>query len=138
MKKKLLVICLIVLFCAAAVSSAAYIHHRNNQDNTVTVITTLPISAITEKVHSDDYYLTIKMDGWYQEQYKLPSDTISVKSTKSVFEKVEVGNDYIGVCVEINIPADQPRADVGMLIKEDKVGYFKIISLTRGENTVIT
>ncbi len=127
MKKKLLVICLIVLFCAAAVSSAAYVHHRNNQDKTVTVITTLPISAITEKAHSDDYYLTIKLDGWYQAENSLPTDTISVKTTKSVFEKAEIGASYAGVTVEVSIPTDHPRTDIGMLIKENKISYFKIV-----------
>ena len=132
--KKGVVIFLIVLLCAAVVSSAAYIYHMNHREKTVTVITTLPICEITEKVHSDDYYLNIKMDSWYQEEYKLPSDTILVRTTKSVFEQVTAGKDYIGVCVEINLPVDSPRADIGMLIKENQVAYFKIISLTKAGN----
>lgn len=132
------IVFLIVLLCAAVVSSAAYIYHMNHREKTTTVITTLPICEITEKVYSDDYYLNIKLDSWYQEQDTLPSDTILVRTTKSVFEQVTAGKDYIGVCVEINLPTDYPRVDVGMLIKSNQVAYFKIISLTKAGNILIT
>ena len=132
--RKGVIVFLIILLCAAVVSSVAYIYHMNHREKTTTVITTLPICEITEKVYSDDYYLNIKLDSWYQEQNTLASDTILVRTTKSVFEQVTAGKDYIGVCVEINLPADYPRVDVGMLIKSNQVAYFKIISLTKAGN----
>ena len=135
--RKSVIIFLIVLLCATVVSSVAYIHHINHREKIVTTITTIPICEITEKVYSDDYYLNIKLDSWYQEENMLPSDTILVRTTKSVFEQVTAGKDYIGVCIEINLPSDHPRTDVGVLIKENKVAYFKIISLTKAGNILI-
>lgn len=132
--RKGVIVFLIILLCAAVVSSVAYIYHMNHREKTTTVITTLPICEITEKVYSDDYYLNIKLDSWYQQEYKLPSDTILVRTTKSVFEQVTVEKDYIGVCVEINLPGDYLQADVGVLIRENQVACFKIISLTKAGN----
>ncbi len=132
--KKSVVLILTVLLCVTVVSSAAYIYHMNHREKTIMVATTLPICEVTEKVYSDDYYLNIKLDSWYQEEYKLPSDTILVRTTKSVFEQVTVGKDYIGVCVEIILPDDYLRADVGVLIRENHTACFKIISLTKAGN----
>ncbi len=132
--KKRIVIILTVLLCVTVVFSAAYIYHMSHHEKTIMVATTLPICEVTEKVYSDDYYLNIKLDSWYQEEYKLPSDTILVRTTKSVFEQVTVGKDYIGVCVEIILPDDYLRADVGVLIRENHTACFKIISLTKAGN----
>ncbi|MBQ6852474.1 MAG: hypothetical protein IJO04_05545 [Oscillospiraceae bacterium] len=132
--KKSVVLILTVLLCVTVASSAAYIYHMNHREKTIMVATTLPICEVTEKVYSDDYYLNIKLDSWYQEEYKLPSDTILVRTTKSVFEQVTAGKDYIGVCVEIILPDDYLRADVGVLIRENHTACFKIISLTKAGN----
>ena len=132
--KKSVVLILTVLLCVTVASSAAYIYHTNHREKTIMVATTLPICEVTEKVYSDDYYLNIKLDSWYQEEYKLPSDAILVRTTKSVFEQVTVGKDYIGVCVEIILPDDYLRADVAVLIRENHTACFKIISLTKAGN----
>lgn len=136
--KKSLAILLIVLLCAALVASVVFLYHINYREKTVTVYTTLPICGIIEKVYSDDYYLNIQLDSWFQEENKLPSDVILVRCTKSVFEKVTTGNGYVGISVEIILPTDSAQEDIGMLILENKIGYFTITSVTTSENKSIS
>lgn len=136
--KKGLAILFVVLLCAALVASVVFLYHINYREKTVTVYTTLPICGITEKVYSDDYYLNIQLDSWFQEENKLPSDVILVRCTKSVFEKVTTGNGYVGISVEIILPADAPQSDIGTLIRENNIGYFTITSVITSENKSIS
>ena len=136
--KKRLAIPLIILLCAALVDLVVFLYHLNHRDKTVTVGTSLPICGITEKLHSDDYYLKIQLDSWFQEENKLPSDAILVRCKKSVFEKVTVGNEYVGVSVEIVLPDDTPQSDIGTLIREGKIGYFTIYLVTASGNKSIS
>ena len=147
MNKKGMVVFLILLLCAALVASVIFIYHISQREKTVMVSSILPICAITEKVHSDDYYLSIQLDKWFQEENKLPSDIVRIKCTKSVFEKASVGNDYIGAGIEILLPADSPELNIltgmldtpiGMLILENKTGYFTITSVTTSINKSIS
>lgn len=127
----------VLLLCAVLVASVVFLCGMNQREKTVTVGSVLPICAITEKVHSDNYYLSIQLDSWFQEENKLPADIVLIKCTESVFEKVSVGNDYIGAGIEIVLPTDYPQIDVGVLIRENKIGYFTITSVTTSENKSI-
>ena len=147
MNKKGMVVFLILLLCTALVASVVLIYHISHRERTVMISSILPICAITEKVHSDDYYLSVQLDKWYQEENKLPSDIVWIKCTKSVFEKASVGNDYIGAEIEIVLPADSPELNalngmldtpIGMLILENKIGYFTITSVTTSINKRIS
>ncbi len=68
----------------------------------------------------------------------MPSDAILVRCKKSVFEKVTVGNEYVGVSVEIVLPDDTPQSDIGTLIREGKIGYFTIYLVTASGNKSIS
>ena len=136
MNKKRLIAFFVLLLCAVLVVTVVIL--CGQREKTVTVGSVLPICAITEKVHSDNYYLSIQLDSCFQEENKLPSDIVLIKCTKSVFEKVSVGNDYIGAGIEIVLPTDYPQVDVGALIRENKIDYFTITSVTNSINKKIS
>ncbi len=102
-----------------------------------TIITTLSIQDVTEKSHTDNYYLTILLDDFVVEEYNLSYNSLTLKATESIYNRVEVNSGFAGVSLKITIPANQEKRDLGMILKEKLTDWCQIVGLTTEDNLLI-
>ena len=109
----------------------------STKPQSTTIITTLSIQDVTEKSHTDDYYLRLLLDDFVVEEYALTYNSLIIKTTESIYNNVDVNSGFVGVSLEITIPSNQEKRDVGMILKENLTDGCKIIGITTKSNEII-
>lgn len=132
MKKRIILVFL--LLCM--VICIFYVLKISNK-NDYTLITSIPIYDITEKIHDDDFYLTVALEAYTIEEYSLPYDRITLRVSESIYDEIVVNSGFIGASLKITIPYNQPKSDIGMILKEKNTDYCEIIGITTKDNVVI-
>ncbi len=131
--KKYMISLLIVIFIVICIFSVLKVSTKPD----TTIITTLSIQDITEKSHTDDYYLTILLDEYVVEEYNLSYDKLTLKTTESIYEKVKENSGFSGITLKIEIPGNQEKRDLGMILKENLTDWCEIIGITTKDNVII-
>ncbi len=131
--KKYLIPLLVVIGIVICVFSILKISTKPD----TTIITTLSIQDITEKSHTDNYYLTILLDDFVVQEYGLSYNSLTFKTTESIYNKVKVNTGFVGVSLKIVIPTNQEKRDLGMILKENLTDWCEIVGITTKDNVII-
>ena len=102
-----------------------------------TTIITISIQNITEKSHTDNYYLTILLDDSVVQEYGLSYNSLTFKTAESIYNKVKVNSGFVGASLKIVIPTDQEKRDLGMILKENLTDWCEIVGITTKDNVSI-
>ena len=102
-----------------------------------TLVTTLSIQDITEKSHTDNYYLTILLDDFVVQENGLSYNSLTLKTTESIYNKVKVNSGFVGVSLKIVIPSNQEKRDLGVILKENLIDWCEVIGITTKDNVII-
>ena len=102
-----------------------------------TVITTLSIQDITDKSHTDNYYLKILLDDFVVKEYGLSYNSLTLKTTESIYNKIKVNSGFSGISLKIVIPGSEEKRDLGMILKEKLTDWCEIIGITTKDNVII-
>ena len=132
--KKYLILLFVIIGLVICVFSILKI---STKPQATTIITTLSIQDVTEKSHTDDYYLRLLLDDFVVEEYALTYNSLIVKTTESIYNNVDVNSGFVGVSLEITIPSNQEKRDIGMILKENLTDWCKIIGITTKNNEII-
>lgn len=132
--KKYLILLFVIIGLVICVFSILKI---STKPQATTIITTLSIQDVTEKSHTDDYYLTLLLDDFVVEEYGLTYNSLTIKTTESIYNNVDVNSGFVGVSLEITIPSNQEKRDIGMILKENLTDWCKIIGITTKNNEII-
>lgn len=101
-------------------------------------VTSIPIQDIKTKFYDNDFYLTIVLEDDIIEDYNLSYNEIDFKVNKSIYDKIIINSDYTGITLEVVIPYNHPKNDIGIILKEKYTDYCKIIAITTKDNNLIT
>ena len=132
--KKYLILLFVIIGLVICVFSILKI---STKPQATTIITTLSIQDVTEKSHTDDYYLTLLLDDFVVEEYGLTYNGLTIRRTESIYNNVDVNSGFVGVSLEITIPSNQEKRDIGMILKENLTDWCKIIGITTKNNEII-
>ncbi len=102
-----------------------------------TVVTSLSIQDITDKSHIDNYYLKILLDDFVVQEYGLSYNSLTLKTTESIYNKVKVNSGFAGVSLKIVIPGSEEKRDLGMILKENLIDWCEVIGITTKDNAII-
>ncbi len=102
-----------------------------------TTITTMSIQDVTEKNHTDDYYLTLLLDDFVVEEFGLSYNSLTIKTTESIYNNVSVNSGFVGVSLKVTIPNNQETRDLGMILKENLTDWCQVIGITTKDNVII-
>lgn len=128
-------ISLLVIVCVALCALLIFKISTKPQN---TIITTLSVQDVTEKRHINyDYYLTLLLDDFVVEEYRLPHETLTIKTTKSIYDDVVVNSGFSGVSLKIVFPDNQEKRDLGMILKENLIDWCQVIGITTKDNVLI-
>lgn len=117
-------------------SKKDYVSKISNK-NEYSFVTSIAIYDITEKIHEDEFYLTVALGDCTIEEYNLPYDKLTLRASERIYDEVVVNSGFIGVSLEITIPYNQPKSDIGMILKEKHTDYCEIIAVTTKNNVLI-
>ena len=131
--KKYLISLLVIIGIVICIFSVLKISTKPD----TTIITTLSIQDITEKSHTDDYYLTILLDDFVAEEYGLSYKSLTLRTTESVYNKVKINSGFVGVSLKIVIPGNQEKRDLGMILKENLTDWCEVVGITTKNNVII-
>lgn len=132
MKRNLMVA--FILLCLA-VCVFGVVKMSNKDDHSF--VTALSIYDITEKKQDDEFYLTVALDDFVVEEYSLSQNDFTFQVKESIYNKVIANSGFTGVSLKVTIPYDQPKSDIGMILKENRTDYCEIISVTTKDNILI-
>ncbi len=128
---------LISLFVIIGIVIFAFSIIKASTKPDTTIITTLSIQDVTEKSHTDNYYLTTLLDDLVVKKYNLTHNSLKLKTTESIYNKVKINNGFVGVSLKITIPHNQEKRDLGMILNENLTDWCQIIGITTKDNIVI-
>lgn len=132
--KKILMLIFIILFIIICIFSFFKI---SNKKDTI-IGTAIPIYDVVEKFcNNDEYYLTVAFEDYFIEQYKLPKDKLTFKVKESIYNKVIVNSGFVGISLTIKIPYNEPKIDIGTILRENHTNYCKIVRITSKDNISI-
>lgn len=130
--KKIVSSALILILVSAFVGCG-----QETADTGHTFITSIPVLDITDKFSEDEFYVTIVLDDCIVEEYRLTYNELTVPVNEEIYDEIVVNEGFAGVTLQVTIPDNQPKSDIGMVLKEKLTQYCKIISVTTTKNIVI-
>lgn len=114
-----------------------YSSKLSNKNNYI-LITTIPISDITEKTYYNKlFYLTIVLDDYIIEKYNLSYNELTLKSSERIYNKIIVNSGFSGASLRITITNNKSNNDLENILKERNTDYCEIIGVTKKDNTFI-
>ena len=123
-----LVICIVLIsvFCLKLPSAKGY-----------SFVSSVPITDITDKFYSDDYYVTVVLEDDIVEEYSLKHNQLTIPVNKDIYNQVVVNDGFAGITLQVTVPSNQPKTDIGMVLKEERAEYCRIVSVTDKDNIVL-
>lgn len=133
MKKRFLILLAVIIL---AVGGILLTVHQIKKGEDFTFYTTLSICAVTEKTEQDGIYcLTVQLEDWTVEEYSLPSNLLTMRTTESVYAEANPGGNYIGISLTVTIPGTEPKTDdIGVVLKGGHTDYCKITTISTADN----
>ena len=131
-KKHLILVCLIICTISISVFCLKPANTKNYN-----FVASVPISDITDKFYSKEYYMTVILDNCIVEEYNLKHNKLTIPVSKDIYDQVVVNDGFTGITLQVTMPSDQPKTDIGMVLKEELVEYCRITSVTNKDNVVI-
>jgi len=128
---------LIPLFVVIGIAICVFPILKISTKPDTTIITALAVQDITEKSHTDNYYLTILLDDFVVQEYGLSYNSLTFKTAESIYNKVKVNSGFVGVSLKIVIPTNQEKRDLGMILKENLTDWCEIVGITTKDNVII-
>ncbi len=97
---------------------------------------TFVVNDITGKQYNDDYYLTIELDDSFAERYRLPSKEITLRTTQSVYDEIDVNELYIGISIESTHEYQRLQTidELAMLLEQNDTDNMVVVSVSPGNN----
>ena len=83
------------------------------------------------------YYLTILLDDFVVQEYGLSYNSLTLKTTESIYNKVKVNSGFVGVSLKIVNPSNQEKRNLGMILKENLTDWCEVIGITTKGNVII-
>ena len=109
------------------------------KDDGYIFITAIPIDDITDKFYNgEEYYITVLLEDYLVEEYRLTSDTFTFPTTKSIYDQVALNAGYVGVSLRATLPVTLPEGskppDMGLILRENLTEYCIITGVTAKGN----
>ncbi len=127
----------LIILLAAVMAICAFSLPKILSKSDTTVITALSVKDVKEKIHTDDYYLTVLLDDFVVQEYGLSYNSLKLKTTESIYNQIKPGSGFSGVSLKITIPENQEKRDLGMVLKEKLSDWCLIIGITTKDNKII-
>lgn len=133
MKKFILIFTLLILGSCALGSIK-----KSDETELTTLITTLSIQeVIVKNVDSNNYYLTVAVDDFVIDEYRLSYTELTIPVEESIYKKVIIGSSYVDMSLEILVPPHQSTNDLRLIFRDANTEYWKIIGITDSNNVII-
>ena len=111
---------------------------KSDEIELTTLITTLSIKEMLAKnLDSNNYYLTVAVDDFVIDEYRLSYTELTIPVEKSLYEKVSADNSYVSISLEIIVPSHQSSNDLRLIFRDANTEYWKIIGITDSSNVII-
>lgn len=111
---------------------------KSDETELTTLITTLSIQeVIVKNVDSNNYYLTVAVDDFVKDEYRLSYTELTIPVEESIYKKVIIGSSYVDMSLEILVPPHQSTNDLRLIFRDANTEYWKIIGITDSNNVII-